>query len=318
MSYLETKSRGKEKYTYFVKKWTLQNKPFVLRKYIGKDTGLFSKENYLVKNMNLLVDEELNLRTPIWKPNINFVYDPGLVERIEKKAILLNNLIEAHSAEKIMQFEFAKEFIYNSNNIEGSKIPKEQLVELFEKGNTKYKNKNELAEIENSIKALYYIKKDFSFTIKNIKSLYYILTKNLIQENGAPYPKGFKKQPIIVGNSTTSEPKNVEPELKALINWNKQNATKLYPLKRAFEFHSTYESIHPFTNGNGRTGRLIMNKILMQNNYPPIIIYKENKLAYFNAINAMREGDKKKYFQFMLKQAEKTYDQMIKTIKYKK
>ena len=108
MSYLETKSRGKEKYTYFVKKWTLQNKPFVLRKYIGKDTGLFSKENYLVKNMNLLVDEELNLRTPIWKPNINFVYDPELVKRIEKKAITLNNLIEAHSAEEIMQFEFAK------------------------------------------------------------------------------------------------------------------------------------------------------------------------------------------------------------------
>jgi Fic family protein len=318
MSYLETKSQNGQNYVHFVKKWTLQGKTFVLRKYIGKDTGLFSKENYLIKNMDLLVDEELNLRESIWKPSVNFAYNPELVKKVERKAILLNNLIEAYSAEEIMQFEFAKEFIYNSNNIEGSKIPKEQLIELFEKGSTKYINKNELAEIENSIKALDYIKKDFAFTIKNIKSLYYILTKNLMQENGLPYPKGFKKQPIIVGNSTTSEPKNVEPELKSLLMWNKQNITKVYPLKRAFEFHSTYESIHPFTNGNGRTGRLLMNKILMQNNYLPIIVYKENKLAYFNAINAMREGDKKKYFQFMLKQSEKTYDQMIKIIKNKK
>lgn len=318
MSYIETKTQKGQKYVYFVKKWTLEGKPFVLRKYVGKDTKLLSKETYLIKNMDSLVDEELTMRATIWKPFSTSVYDPELVKRVEKKSILLNNLAEAYSAENLIHFEFAKEFIYNSNNIEGSKIPKEYLIELIESGNTCYKNKNELAEIENSIKAFEFIKKDFSFTIKNIKSLYYILTKNLLQENGLPYPKGFKKQPIIVGNSTTSEPKNVEPELKALLGWNKINSDKIHPIKRAFEFHSTYESIHPFTNGNGRTGRLLMNKILMQNNYPPIIIYKENKLAYFNAIQAMREGDKKKYFQFMLKQAEKTYDQMIRIIKDKK
>jgi len=318
MSYLEVKGHSGKNYAYFVKKWSLQGKPFVLRKYIGKDTGMLSKETYLIKNMDSIIKEELELRKSVWEKAMPLVYNPGLIETVERKAITLNNLVEAQGAEQLLRTEFAKEFIYNSNNIEGSKIPKERLIELFESGITSYKNKNEVIEVENSIKAFDYIEKEFSFTIKNIKRLYYILTKNLFQENGLPYPKGFKTEPIIVGNATTSAPENVEPELKSLLKWNKLNAKKMYPLQRAFEFHSNYESTHPFTNANGRTGRLIMNKILMQNGYPPIIVYKENKLAYFNAINAMREGDRKKYYQFMLEQAEKTYDQMINTIKNNK
>jgi len=52
----------------------------------------------------------------------------------------------------------------------------------------------------------------------------------------------------------------------------------------------------------------------MQNGYPPIIVYKENKEAYFNAIEKTREGRKKKYYQFMLKQADKSYDYFLKLL----
>jgi Fic family protein len=89
----------------------------------------------------------------------------------------------------------------------------------------------------------------------------------------------------------------------------------MFPLQRALDFHARYETIHPFRDANGRTGRLIMNKILMQNNYPPIIIFKDNKQAYFNSITAAQTGKTKKYYQFMLEQAGKTYDQMTATIK---
>lgn len=314
MGYFEIKKRKGSKYIYYVKKGVLQGKTLILRKYVGKDNGLFLKEDYVKRNIDSLVKEEFDLRKPFLEKFDALSYNPNLLERVEKKAITINYLIEANNTQNILRTEFIKEFIFNSNNIEGSRIPKEKLFELFEKGITSYKNKNEVIEVENSIKAYDYLEKKFSFNLKSIKRLYYILTKNLFQENGLPYPKGYKTQPIVVGNSPTSKPENVEKELKELLDWNKKNTKIIHPLQRAFELHSRYESTHPFTNANGRTGRLIMNKILLQNNYFPIIIYKKNKEAYFNSINSMIEGNKKKYFQFMLEQAEETYDQIISII----
>src|SRR3989338_9214640 len=315
MSYLEIKRRNNERYAYFVKKWSLQGKRFVLRRYIGKATSMVSKESFLSKNMGSLVDEELNLRKPIWEKAISISHDPRQIEKVEKKAVLLNDLVDAQNDQQLVRAEFAKEFIYNSNNIEGSRIPKEKLVELFEKGTTSYKNQNEVTEVTNSIRTFEYLENDFAFTLKNIKRLYSILTKGLYLENQNPYPRGFKKIEIVVGESRTTAPEDVEEELKTLLAWNKANAKTMYPPQRAFEFHARYEHIHPFKDANGRTGRLLLNKILLQNNYPPIIVYKDNKTAYFNSIKETQEGNKSKYYQFMLEQTEKTYDQMIGILK---
>jgi Fic family protein len=57
----------------------------------------------------------------------------------------------------------------------------------------------------------------------------------------------------------------------------------------AFDFHLKYEQIHPFENGNGRTGRLIMNKILIQNSMLPMIIFKENYKSYSNSIASSKD-----------------------------
>ena len=89
-----------------------------------------------------------------------------------------------------------------------------------------------------------------------------------------------------------------------------------YPFKLAFDFHLRYENIHPFLDGNGRTGRLIMNKILMDHGYFPIIIYTKNAQAYFNAISrGLERQTKKNYYQFMLEQSKKTYNDFYVKIK---
>ena len=80
----------------------------------------------------------------------------------------------------------------------------------------------------------------------------------------------------------------------------RKNRKKIHPFILAFDFHLNYEIIHPFRDGNGRTGRLILNKILMQNGYPPIIIFKDNKSAYFNAIKFARKGNKKSIINLCL------------------
>ena len=199
--------------------------------------------------------------------------------------------------------------------MEGSKIPVERVKEIIETGDTKNNNRNEIKEVKNSIIAFEYIKKGFKFNIDSIKKVYHILIKDLTREGNLPYPKGFKKEENIVGNSRTTHPEKVKEELNGLLNWYKKNRNKLHPLILAFDFHRIYEKIHPFLDGNGRTGRLIMNKILMSNGYPPIIVYKDNKSTYFNALEKAREKRKlKNYYQFMLEQTNKSYDYLLFTI----
>ena len=134
-------------------------------------------------------------------------------------------------------------------------------------------------------------------------------------ENKLPYPRGFKKIDNVVGNSTTTSAEEVEWELNNLLKWYHENKKKMHPFLLAFEFHRRYEFIHPFLDGNGRTGRFIMNKILISNKYSPIIVYKDNKTSYFNALEKSKEGKLKNYYQFMLEQANKTYDYLLEFIK---
>ena len=316
MSYLEKKQINGKVYVYFVKKISFMKKLFVINKHIGIDSPTINKEKFLLDNIDILSNEEFEFReTFLNQVKKDISHNQNLPDKIETNVIRINNFTEGKRCQKLLDGEFAKEFIFNSNNIEGSKITPEKVREIIDKGDTKYKDRNEIKEVQNSILAFEYLKKSFKFNIASIKRLYYILTKDLVREGNQPYSRGFKKEPNVVGNSTTAPPEKVEAELINLIKWYRQNKYKIHPLILAFEFHRRYEFIHPFLDGNGRTGRMLMNKILMSNSYSPIIIYKENKLAYFNAIEKSKEGKLKAYYQLMLEQADKSYDYLLDVIK---
>jgi Fic family protein len=314
MSFIEQKRTGAQNYLSFVKKVTFMGRTFVIKKHIGKEIATISKEQYLLNNIDEISDCEFKFKSDFLdKVADQLSFNPSLPSHVEKKTIRLHNLIEMKKCEGLVYSNFAKEFIFNSNNIEGSRIPREKVIEIIDTGDTRYINRNEVKEVANSIRALEYIKSGFKFDLPSIKRLYYILTENLTMENGDPYPRGFKKIQNIVGNSSTTVPDMVEMELLNLLSWYKQNIKKIHPLILAFEFHLRYETIHPFSDGNGRTGRLIMNKILMRDGYFPVIVFQKNKTAYFNAIQKARDGMRKKYYQFLLEQADSTYDLMLKS-----
>ncbi len=109
----------------------------------------------------------------------------------------------------------------------------------------------------------------------------------------------------MVNNQATTPPEKVDEALANLILSYKRNKNTTFPLQNAFDFHLAFEQIHPFENGNGRTGRLIMNKILIAAGLPPCIVFSKNRQAYFSAISEAKTH-KKKYYQFMLEQYEKT------------
>ena len=204
--------------------------------------------------------------------------------------------------------DFPKLFIYNSNNIEGSKIAYSEVEKIIENKKYSYKVINEIREVENSLATFEYLKNDFLFNHTHVKRLYHMLTKWLLQENGEKYPRGYKKVEIVVNNSQTTSPENVERDIGDMLDFYKKNKKTIFPLQLAFDIHLRYEQIHPFENGNGRTWRMIMNKILIQNGFLPMIVFTDNKQAYFNAIKSCEKGSKKKYYKFMLEQYKKTLD----------
>jgi len=316
MSFIEKKSKENAEYFSFVKKVSFMGEKLIIKKHLGKGISNIAKEKYLLDNLDEISKKEFEFRNKFLnKIKEKLSHNISLPEEIEKKTIKINNLIEGKKCSELLNSEFATEFIFNSNNIEGSKIPPDKVRQIIETGNTQYKDKNEVKEVENSIIAFKYLKDSFKFNINSIKRLYHLLTNNLYMENKIPYPKGFKKISNIVGNSQTVSPEEVEEELGNLLKWYKDNHNKIHPLILAFEFHRRYEFIHPFLDGNGRTGRLIMNKILMSNGYSPIIVYKDNKVAYFNSLEKSKEGKLKNYYQFMLEQTSKTYDYILDVIK---
>ncbi len=80
-------------------------------------------------------------------------------------------------------------------------------------------------------------------------------------------------------------------DMKLLVKWYNENKNKLHPFALATIFHHKFEKIHPFYDGNGRTGRMLMNYILMSKDYPPLIYLKRKRSEYLKELNKADKSD---------------------------
>ena len=316
MSHLEYKNVKDVQYVSFVKKFNLMNHKFRIYEHVGKNISTMDKKEYLKRNLETLSRKEFDLRKALIE-DLEIAYYKELLFEVEMLSIRIDNLLEIKENKDVILVEFAKDFIFNSNNIEGSRIPADEVKKIIETGNSRYQNTNEVKEVFNSIEAMNFMNEGFKFNIPSIKRLYYIITKDLHMSGGEPYPKGFKDVGNVVNNMETTPPEMVIPMLTKLLGDYQKIKKKEHPLKLAFDFHLRYEGIHPFLDGNGRTGRMLMNKILMSNGYFPVIIHSENSTAYYNSISkGLGDGNKRAYYQFMLKQTRRTYRDFSKRIEF--
>jgi len=204
-------------------------------------------------------------------------------------------------------------FILNSNRSEGSRVTRED-IELIIKGKRKPRTAIDV-EIVNSFNAFEFALTKMKYTQKDIKELHYILLKDLHLEAGQ-----FKKTNNIAGSgfsdaNKTSDWKDVEKELTVLLEWYaNQIKTKEYLPKVILEFHYRFEQIHPFADGNGRTGRLIMNAMLIRSGYHPAIFFTENHLSYSNAIGKSIFGNMIPLAKHFIESLKKT-DKAVETYK---
>ena len=120
-----------------------------------------------------------------------------------------------------------------------------------------------------------------------IKRFHYELKSGVFEERENGYAIGdYKQRPNMIGIYQTVRPENVVQEMDLLIDWYYNQVVNISILT---EFHARYESIHPFQDGNGRTGRLILFRECLKNRIVPVVIEDVNRNAYLEALKEYRE-----------------------------
>lgn len=179
---------------------------------------------------------------------------------------------------------------YNSNHMEGSRLTQDQTRYIFETNTIgiteEAVNVDDIIETTNHFKCIDLII-DKAHTKKLseafIKDLHCILKSGTSDSRKDWFSVGdYKKLPNEVGGSPTCSPENVAKEMKELLG--DYNATSNKSIETIIAFHRNFECIHPFQDGNGRVGRLIMFKECLSNNIVPFIIDEELKWFYYRGL----------------------------------
>lgn len=178
---------------------------------------------------------------------------------------------------------------YNSNHIEGSRLSHDQTRYIFETNTIGAVNGSinvdDIIETTNHFHCIDYIlsvaKKQLSENL--IKELHKILKSGTMQSHKEWFAVGdYKRLPNEVGGEETTAPENVKIELSHLLR--NYNAKKSKTFDDILDFHYQFEKIHPFQDGNGRIGRLIMFKECLANGIVPFVITDELKYFYYRGL----------------------------------
>lgn len=178
---------------------------------------------------------------------------------------------------------------YNSNHIEGSRLTHDQTRYIFETNTIGITddavNVDDIIETSNHFRAIDYIidETDSKLTENFVKHLHFLLKSGTSDERKSWFRVGdYKKLPNEVGGNDTTKPEHVRKEIKSLLK--EYNSKKDPTLEDIIDFHQRFESIHPFQDGNGRVGRLIMFRECLRLGYVPFIITDELKMFYYNGL----------------------------------
>lgn len=185
------------------------------------------------------------------------------------------------------------EWTYNSNGIEGNTLTLRETQIVLEGITVGGKTLREHLEAINHEKAIEYIedlvKEKNPVTEWNIKNIHQLVLKEIDDKNAGKY----RSENVAIMGATHTPPDHlIVPELMGKLILNYQKWNKYHPIIKAALIHGELVKIHPFIDGNGRTSRLVMNLSLMNSGYLPVIIKKENRLEYYNALDkAHTTGD---------------------------
>lgn len=225
----------------------------------------------------------------------NIPEDASLTEKRSKKQFSDNQLLNMLKEQKEMKLKGGIyhrtqiDLTYNSNRIEGSKLTHDQTRFIFETNTLGITNESvnvdDIIETANHFRCVDLIidKAKSKLTESFIKELHFILKTGTSDSRKDWFRVGdYKKLPNEVGGNLTCPPKEVHAKMKELIETYNTKDTKT--LEDILDFHWNFETVHPFQDGNGRVGRLVMFKECLANNVVPFIIDEDLKLFYYRGL----------------------------------
>lgn len=203
-------------------------------------------------------------------------------------------------------------FAYNSNRIEGSKLSKDETRYIYETNTIDgTKNVNDIIEMVNHFKCFDYMLDSIMEPLSErlIKEYHRILKSNTADSNLDWFAVGdYKKATNTVGGLETCKPEQVSENIRNLLYWydNLEEIT----LEHITDFHFRFERIHPFQDGNGRVGRLILFRECLRNNIIPFIVDESHKMYYYRGLSEY--NSEKGYLIGTFESAQDEFSRLIK------
>lgn len=277
------KQNNRIKY-YLAHSYREGSKVHKFRKYLGTNLKP-EKLNERKKIAEKLILEEIH-KYKIIKAPLEFELSKEEINKIEKleKEIPLKI---AHLSEKDWKI-FSEIFTYNTNAIEGSRLNQKEVEGILEEDKWPDKSKEDIAEtygVDEAIRFIRGIKEEL--TIDLIKKIHKIVFKNSKKFAGNFRKKG---EEVVITNNKGQIVHEGAPQnrinflLNELIEWYGKYKSKYPALVLGAVIHNQFETIHPFADGNGRVGRILLNNILIKHKLPPINIDLKNSQEYYQTL----------------------------------
>lgn len=203
---------------------------------------------------------------------------------------------------------------YSSNHIEGSTLTEDQISLIFDAktldANGFVVRMKDVEEAQGHFLAFNHLIKtiDDALTEDIIKAFHYCLKAGVFEDRLNGYAIGeYKKRANIVGDTETAFPKDVPTIMKNLLE---EYSKGKIDLRALAIFHAKFEKIHPFQDGNGRVGRLILFREALHNDICPFIISETARIEYVNAIKMVQSGDETQLLALFQREQDKFRDKL--------
>lgn len=210
-----------------------------------------------------------------------------------------------------------RKFAYNSNRIEGSTLTEKQTASIFETGTIRSEGDvfrtKDVEEMTGHFTMFNYMLSTYDEMLSEelIKAYHYRLKAGVFEDIANGYPIGeYKNRKNMVSDIITSSPDKVEEDMERLLK--EYNEKEIHDLKDLARFHAIFEKIHPFQDGNGRTGRIILFKECLRSNIMPFIIGDDRKAEYYEYLNSAQQNSDYGSLIRFFKEEQKKYADMVK------
>jgi fido (protein-threonine AMPylation protein) len=311
---MHIEKQKKKSGVYFYLAENIRRKPHGwerVRVYLGKDLGkrdleiiMKSRKPELMKK----IDEARKLSNPL----LGLISDEQAkkLKRIRESYLKKKQKVTGGIYENYYE-RFVTEFTYDTNAIEGSTVTlQETALILFDKIVPEGKSLREINEVQNHKDAFDYMlayKGDINRAF--ILKLHKLLMHNILWK----YSGRFRNVQVYVRGAGFTPPPagEVEKQFKQLMLWYRSNKRKYHAVIVAAYFHHVFESIHPFMDGNGRVGRLLLNFILRKNKFPMVNIKYNERGKYYAALEEGNKGNIKPMADLIIKYLEGTKNIVI-------